>query len=192
MSHPEHISMVVSDASGPDGFGYYWGAIDNEDFSVYAKRWGGKYEFISSHTGELQALRHYLEFNFTTGSKVLIWVTDCLSAMFTVNKGRCREESGLKVLEEILDLCDEYKVQLLALWVPRENNMLGDFLSHLCVIVNREEYEGGSLRDLQISESKGITSRRKEKHERSKKGQPSISKMVYKPGVEFVPKGVYI
>ncbi len=192
MLNPEYISMVVSDASGPDGFGYYWGAIDDEDFSVYAKVWGGKYEFISSHTGELQALRHYLEFNFATGSKVLIWVTDCLSAMFTVNKGRCREESGLKVLEEILDLCDEYKVQLLALWVPRESNMISDFLSHLCVIVNREEYEGGSLRDLQISESQRVASGRKEEYERSATSQPSISKLVYKPGLEFIPKGVHL
>jgi len=89
MLHPECISMVVSDASGPDGFGYYWGAINDEDFSVYAKTWGGTYEFISSHTGELQALKHYSEFNFDPGCKVLIWITDCLSAMFTVNKGRC-------------------------------------------------------------------------------------------------------
>ena len=133
-----------------------------------------------------------MEFNFSPGCKVLIWVTDCLSAMFTVNKGRCREESGLQVLEEILNLCDDYKVQLLALWVPRDSNLIGDFLSHLCVIVNREEYEGGSLGDLQISEGQRIESRRQEIHERSETGQPSVSKLVYKPGVEFVPKGVHI
>jgi hypothetical protein len=97
LSNPESICMMASDASGTDGFGYYWGNIDADDFSVYAKKWGGKYEFVSSHTGELQALRHFLEFNFDKGSKVLIWITDCLSAMFTVNKGRCREESGLRV-----------------------------------------------------------------------------------------------
>jgi len=98
----------------------------------------------------------------------------------------------LKVLEEILNLCDEYKVQLLALWVPRESNMISDFLSHLCVVVNREEYEGRSLRDLQISESQRGASRRKEVHERSATSQSSISKLVYKPGVEFIPKGVHI
>jgi hypothetical protein len=112
--------------------------------------------------------------------------------MFTVNKGRCREESGLQVLEEILNLCDDYKVQLLALWVPRESNLIGDFLSHLCIIVNREEYEGGSLGDLQIFKGQRIESRRQEIHERSETGQPSVSKLVYKPGVEFVPKGVHI
>jgi len=72
LSNPESICMMASDASGTDGFGYYWGNIDSDDFSVYAKRWGGKYEFVSSHTGELQALRHFLEFKFDKGSKVLL------------------------------------------------------------------------------------------------------------------------
>ena len=184
------ITMVASDASGSDGFGYYWGEINAEDFSVYAKKWGGKYEFVSSHTGELQALQHYLEYNFDRGSKVLIWITDCLSAMFTVNKGRCREESGLRILEDILEMCDDYKVQLIALWVPRECNAISDFLSHLCVIMNREEYHGGSLRDLQISESKGSSSGPKKRDEGGKEGQLSLSKLVYQPGVEFIPKGV--
>ena len=62
------MSMVVPDDSGPDDFGYHWGLIDANN----AKIWGGKYEFISSHTCEFQALRHYLEFNFDHGRKVLI------------------------------------------------------------------------------------------------------------------------
>jgi hypothetical protein len=184
------VTMIASDASGSDGFGYYWGEINAQDFSVYAKRWGGKYEFVSSHTGELQALQHYLEYKFDRGSKVLIWITDCLSAMFTVNKGRCREESGLRVLEYILDMCDDYKVQLIALWVPRECNAISDFLSHLCVIMNREEYHGGSLRDLQISESEGSSSGQKKRNEGGKESQSSLSKLVYQPGIEFIPKGV--
>ena len=192
LSNPESICMMASDASGTDGFGYYWGNIDADDFSVYAKKWGGKYEFVSSHTGELQALRHFLEFNFDKGSKVLIWITDCLSAMFTVNKGRCREESGLRVLEDILQTCDDYKVQLLAIWVPRDSNTISDFLSHLCVILNRDEYQGRSLRDLQISESQRVESRREEGNERSETSLSSVSKLVYTPGLEFIPKGFHL
>ena len=178
--------MIASDASGIDGFGYYWGNIDAEDFSVYAKKWGGKYEFVSSHTGELQALRHFLEFNFDKDCKVLIWITDCLSAMFTVNKGRCREESGLKVLEDVLQMCDDYKVQLLALWVPRDSNMISDYLSHLCVILNRDEYEGRSLRDLQVSESQRAEGQREEGNERSEKSLSSVSELVYTPARDGV------
>jgi hypothetical protein len=192
LTSPESICMMASDASGIDGFGYYWGNIDADDFSVYAKKWGGKYEFVSSHTGELQALRHFLEFNFDKDCKVLIWITDCLSAMFTVNKGRCREESGLKVLEDVLQMCDDYKVQLLALWMPRDSNTISDYLSHLCVILNRDEYEGRSLRDLQVSESQRVEGRREEGNERSEKSLSSVSELVYTPGMEFVPKDFYL
>jgi hypothetical protein len=191
LSNPESICMVASDASGIDGFGY-WGNVEAEDFSVYAKKWGGKYEFVSSHTGELQALKHFLEFNLDKGCNVVIWITDCLSAMFTVNKGRCREESGLRVLEDILQICDDYKVQLLALWVPRDSNMISDYLSHLCVILNREEYQGRSLRDLQISESQRIEGQREEGNERSKTSLSCVSKLVYTPGMEFIPKGFHV
>ena len=51
-------------------------------------------------------------------------MTDCLPAIWTVNKGRCKEESGLIRLEEIFELCDQQRVQLIALWVPREDNFI--------------------------------------------------------------------
>ena len=105
-SDPRSVEVVSSDASGTDGFGYVYGHMEDMDPSYYTRQWGGDYEFVTSHTGELQALRHYLKFRFRVGSKVLVWMTDCLSAMWTVNKGRCKEESGLIILEEIFELCD--------------------------------------------------------------------------------------
>jgi len=53
----------------------------------------------------------------------LIWVSDSLSAVWSVNKGRCHSPSGLQTLEEILGICDECGVQLVLLWVPREENV---------------------------------------------------------------------
>jgi hypothetical protein len=189
LAEKSSIEMIISDASGVDGFGYYSGPFDADDFSFYTRRWGGQYEFSSSHTGELQALNHYLQFRYSGGRKLLIWITDCQSAAFSVNKGRCREDSGLEVLSNIFEICDEYRVQLLALWIPREENRISDYLSHLCVIINREEFEGDSIRDLSIFKDQGETSRGEEEHERNEKGKYGVPKLVYRPGMEFEPSG---
>jgi hypothetical protein len=192
LAEKSSIEMLISDASGEDGFGYYSGPFDADDFSFCTRKWGGQYEFTSSHTGELQALSHYLQFRFAGGSKLLVWITDCQSAMFSVNKGRCREESGLEVLSSIFEMCDEYRVQLLALWIPREENLISDYLSHLCAIIDRDEFEGSSIRDLSVLESQREASRNKEEHERNEKGKSSISQLVYKPGVEFEPSSLQL
>ena len=73
---------------------------------------------------------------------MLIWVTDCPAAVWTVNKGRCYEELGLITLARILEKCDDHKIVLVALWVPRESNEYADYLSHLCHYVNRDEVRG--------------------------------------------------
>jgi hypothetical protein len=188
----ESIVMVASDASGTDGFGYYSGCIEAEDFAFYARKWGGDYEFTSSHTGELLALQHYLVNKYDGNAKVLIWITDSLSAMFSVNKGRCKEESGLKVLENILESCDNYKIQLLAIWVPREYNQISDFLSHLCHVLDREEYQGRSLRNLQVLASQRSSNRRAERNDGSEESRTGVSKLVYKDGMEFIPQGIQL
>jgi hypothetical protein len=107
--------------------------------------------------------------------------------MWTVNKGRCKEESGLAILEEIYDICDEQKVQLIALWVPREDNMLSDFLSHLSVTLNRNEYEGRSIRNLCVFKGHGEESGAKKMGQRVEENRKTFSKLVYREGHDFVP-----
>ena len=186
-SDPRSVEVVSSDASGTDGFGYIYGHMEDMDPSYYSRQWGGDYEFVTSHTGELQALRHYLKHRFRVGSKVLVWMTDCLSAMWTVNQGRCKEETGLIILEEIFELCDQHRVQLIALWVPREDNMLSDFLSHLSVTLNRSEYEGRSIRNLCVFKGHGIESGAKKMGKRIEEDRRSISELVYREGHDFIP-----
>jgi len=124
---------MASNASSADGFGYYWGNKDVDDFSGYAKSWGGKYEFVSLHAGELQALRHFVERNFDK--------------------------------EDVLQMCDDHKVQVLAL----------------------DKYQARSLRDLQVSETR-VEGRQEEGNERSEKGLLGGSDLEYTPGVKFVLK----
>ena len=124
---------MASNGSNTDGFGYCWGNKDVDDFSVYAKNWGGKYEFVLLQTGELQALRHFVERNFDK--------------------------------EDVLQMCVDYKAQLLAL----------------------DKYQERSLRDLQVSETR-VEGRQEEGNERREKCLSSVSELEYTPGVKFVLK----
>jgi len=140
-SDDNSIWVVQSDASGPDGFGYYHGCLTGDAHQYVSRVWGGEYFFGSSHNGEMQSLLHFLRYT-AVRCKVLVWISDSLSAVWSVNKGRCRAEGSLAVLNEILRLCDVYHLQLLALWVPREDNMYADYLSHLASSLCREEVVG--------------------------------------------------
>ena len=89
----------------------------------------------------MKALLHFL-MHTDIHDLVLVWVTDSLAAAWSVNKGRCHEELGLITLTAILTLCDDKKIILVALWVPREHNEYADYLSHLAVYLNRSEVRG--------------------------------------------------
>ncbi len=140
-SDDNSIWVVQSDASGPDGFGYYHGSLMGDAHQYVSRVWGGEYLFGSSHNGEMQSLLHFLR-HTAERCKVLVWISDSLSAVWSVNKGRCGADGSLAVLNEILRLCDVYHLQLLALWVPREDNMYADYLSHLASSLCREEVVG--------------------------------------------------
>ncbi len=143
---PDLIHVLQSDASGTDGFGYTEGALSDEAPNFYASIWNDSYQFGTSHNGELQSLLHFVV-STEIRNKLLLWVSDCLSAVWSVLKGRCKEELALHTLEMILKGCDEKKLQLVALWIPREENLLADYLSHICVYLNRGEH-GGSVEEL--------------------------------------------
>ena len=53
-------SVVVSDASGPDGFGYYYGPLGSDSPQFGAFPWDSQYRFVNSHYGELTALWHFV------------------------------------------------------------------------------------------------------------------------------------
>ena len=148
MSNEQLIQFVQSDASGTDGFGYYYGTLASENPLYFSTGWTQEQKFESSHHGELQPLLHFL---IRTPMKdcLLVWISDCLSAVWSINKGRCHEHISLDTIEAVLGLCDDRGIMLLALWVPREDNMLADYLSHLSVVLHRSEVEG-EVRDLRL------------------------------------------
>lgn len=142
LSNPEAVVILQSDASGTDGFGYYFSYLSASQLSWVSKRWPLGYLSVSSHTDELAALADFLECSCSAREAVLVWVTDSESAMWSVNKGRCFEPSGELVLTRVLHWCDVFHLQIVALWVPRELNELADHLSHLACSVDRDEVSG--------------------------------------------------
>ena len=134
------LYVLQSDASGPDGIGYIHGAIDCDD-PVYVSKVWGDYVFDDSHDGELQALLDFVS-ETTKQNFILVWVTDSQSGFWSVNRGRCHEEKGRETLNNIFELADNKRIWLVALWLPRELNLLPDYLSHLSSRLNRDEVRG--------------------------------------------------
>jgi hypothetical protein len=150
LSDSNRIYVVQSDASDDDGLGYYHGVLSEAEPRFYAQQWDQDYFFQSSHNGELQALRCFLE-REGVGNKVLVWVSDSLSAVWSVNKGRCYADVSMATLECILQICDDKHLQILAVWIPRESNELADYLSHLSTHMLRSRVTG------RLHEGQGIS-----------------------------------
>lgn len=138
---PRRLRVVQSDASGVDGHGYYYGSVDEPDPRFVACQWDEGVGTLSSHHDELYSLLHYAR-HTDDSDCLLIWVSDSSSAVWTVNKGRCREDQGLDVLRQLLDLLDRRRIAVVAIWVPREQNTLADRLSHLARLLDRHEVQG--------------------------------------------------
>jgi hypothetical protein len=63
-------------------------------------------------------------------------------------------------LEDILEICDERHLQILAVWTPRESNELADYLSHLSHRMFRSNVGGvvGENNGLKIAGTTGRAS----------------------------------
>ena len=165
LNDPRAIYIVQSDISGTDGLGYFHGYLSDDNPAFLSRTWSEYDQSISSvlspsqtismlyttsHDSELKGLAHFLQ-STTIQNAMLIWVTDSLSGAWSLNKGRCKEEAGLKTLAYILSRADDLKLLLVALWVPRELNQTADYLSHLACYLNRSEVTG-NIKDLSSPE----------------------------------------
>ena len=151
-ANPALIDVVVTDMSGPDGTGAYYGPLLDENPQFFSETWpeGGRPK--SSFVGELEALKNTLvrrvEALRASGvgrpppPSLLISVMDSLGAVQSVNSGRCADVVGRAVLREIYVLCAELRTTVIALWHYRENNSLADWLSHLARSLCRGEVSG--------------------------------------------------
>lgn len=142
LDDPYAIYYIQSDASGEDGYGYFHGFYHEEDLQYASFVWNHN-KPSSSHAMELSGLKFaLLTLDTTVAKKILVWVTDSTSAALTVNKASCKNAEGFQLLSDILLICDGRQLELVALWTPREENILADYLSHLASILGRSSDAG--------------------------------------------------
>jgi hypothetical protein len=142
LDHPESIHICQSDASGTDGFGYAWSTLSEEGYQWFSSQWPEHKLPTQSHEAELRSLQHFVETRITESDALIIWITDSESACWTINRGHCADPIALPIVETILNKLDDYKIQVVALWVPREENTLTDFLSHFACLLDRDSITG--------------------------------------------------
>ena len=142
-NNPQSMYILQSDASGTDGFGYYGSYLHDKEPVYTSKRWNPPLDpSVSSHAFELMALDDFLRNECTVVDAVLVWLSDNESATWSINKGRCRAPADQPVVASVLHQCDRLRLQIVAMWVPREHNELADYLSHLAVVMNRDVVQG--------------------------------------------------
>ena len=136
LDDPQAMLIAVTDYSGPDGVGGYFGRLDDSDPEVFSRQWESDECPNSSLAGELFGLLFLLRLltarNPHPVCKVILWVTDNMGAAFVINAGRCSDDQdGLAFLRLIFDALEGLGWFIVALWHPREANTLADFYSHL-------------------------------------------------------------
>lgn len=140
------VYILQSDASGTDGYGFYGSYLEEDTVHFQSYSWTDKAPAPgSSHAAELTSLLvavRQLRVEGDTRPKLVIWITDSMSATYSVNKGVSRKEEGFSILTDILNECDQARFTIIAIWVPREQNEFADFLSHFSYILHRECIKG--------------------------------------------------
>lgn len=145
-TNPDLVRIIQSDASGTDGYGFTMGRIDDDSLPFHSFAWSqSDPPPSSSHACELRALQravHTLMESSRTKPQLIIWITDSMAACYSVNKGLARKDEGFHIVADILQTCDTMHSFIIALWVPRENNLFADYLSHLACSLHRERVAG--------------------------------------------------
>ena len=90
---------------------------------------------------ELRSLSDFLD-TASIRDCVLIWLNDNEASTHGVYKGNCKDPASRILLASILSRCDILRLQILAIWVPREQNQFADYLSHLSTYLNRSNVYG--------------------------------------------------
>ena len=151
-ANPDRINVIVTDMSGPDGTGAYYGPLHDLNPEFFSASWPDGGRPSNSFVGELLALKQTLvrQVDALRASGVgrppppslLISVMDSLGAVQSVNSGRCADVVGRGILRDIYVLCAELRATVLGLWHYREENTLADMLTHLSSSLHRAEVRG--------------------------------------------------
>lgn len=139
----DRIYLVRSDASGTDGYGYYHGRLSERNPEYCSEAWHTGRADSNSHLDEITALHQFLCRNAGDCARMLlVWITDSESAAHSLNSGRASKAEGQQLIRAILENCDSHRITILALWLPREENVVADYLSHFATYLCRDRADG--------------------------------------------------
>jgi hypothetical protein len=142
LSRPDAIEIIQSDASGPDGCGYRFSSLADDDSQYVSRQWRTEAEAAAHSTAqELVALLERVQAK-PTSDTLVVWVSDSASAVFSINKGKADEAVTLAIVTAILEECDRKRFQLVGLWIPRHLNQYADHLSHLAHRLGQDSVTG--------------------------------------------------
>ena len=121
MNSPGRMYVGRLDSSGLNGFGYF-----HEDL----------HSVISSLTGELNPLLHFLERTSIT-SRALVWMMDSAAAFFAIDRGRQSLSSA--ALESLFEDTIWWIIVLLATWANGESSSVDYDISSASELIDSPE-----------------------------------------------------
>jgi hypothetical protein len=144
LSASNKLMVIQSDASGPDGHGLVYGSLNCVDPLFFAKVWDSNFTPEYSHQFELVSIKDFFkEKKDSLGLNCLyIWLSDAASSVWSINKGYCSSQASFIVLSDIFDSLELLKSFIVGFWIPREENIIADYLSHYAKFCNVDKVEG--------------------------------------------------
>ena len=131
---PQNISdfdnaiRIYSDASGLDGFGYH-----SEDLSI-VESFAWPVHMIEVEDMLWKELHPFVIFIESHGQRfqgrTIIWLCDNAAAAMTMNGGAARNQESNDCIMRIIVCMRKWKISVFAFWIPRNLNILADYLSH--------------------------------------------------------------
>ncbi len=141
LAHPSKFVCIQTDASGPHGWGGYEGGLYDTDWAAWSFMWNttrdGSRDGSHSTGDELYAWVTYLE---ATAHRdiILLLFTDSQAAAWCVNNGYSDCPITRLKLQRGLSAADSKGIFPVAFWLPRTENDISDFLSHLAFLLGRD------------------------------------------------------
>jgi hypothetical protein len=144
LSASNKLMVIQSDASGPDGHGLVYGSLNCIDPHFFAKVWDSNFTPEYSHQFELVSIKDFFkEKKNSLGLNCLyIWLSDAASSVWSINKGYCSSQASFIVLSDIFESLELLKSFIVGFWIPREENIVADYLSHFAKFCNVDKVEG--------------------------------------------------
>jgi len=144
LSTSNRLIVIQSDASGPDGHGLVYGSLNCVDPLFFAKIWDSNFTPEYSHQFELVSIKDFFkEKKDSLGLNCLyLWLSDAASSIWSINKGYCSSQASFIVLSDIFDSLESLNSFIVGFWIPREDNMIADYLSHYAKFCNVDKVEG--------------------------------------------------